>query len=118
MCRSKRKGKTARARKGGLRTLTLERDLSVKPVISTARSPVLVNVDVEGIPLRMALDIGMSVSVVSQQNYKQSFSSVKLETTELRLRTCTGEMLKPSGVLHMNVKHDQHSIVLPFHVLK
>lgn len=48
----------------------------------------------------MELDTGSAVTLIS----KEKFSTVKLEDTNMRLRTYTGENIKPLGVLTVTVK--------------
>jgi len=74
-------------------------------VNSVAKDDVIwVTPTVEGVPLNMELETGSAVTIISKADYKHKFCNMKLRDTELRLRTYTGEKIKPLGVLIVTVE--------------
>jgi len=59
---------------------------------------------VEGIPVKMELDTGSAVTIISKEDYEEKFNTLKLQATDMRLRTYTGEKIKPLGVLRVTVE--------------
>lgn len=102
----RKKKKQVCGNKAETHALTRNAGGGLHSVGSAARPPILVDVSVEGVPLCMELNTGASVSVVSRQQYKQLFASSSMQPTELRLRTYTGEVVKPCGVIHVHVAHN------------
>ena len=52
----------------------------------------------------MELDTGSAVTIISKEDYKDKFSSMKLRDTDLRLSTHTGKKMKLLGVLPVTVE--------------
>ena len=72
--------------------------LSCYPLIErTEHNPVVVHVSLNGNDVPMELDTGAAVSVMSSSCYDR-VSNSKLESSPLRLKTYTGEIVKPLGV--------------------
>ena len=63
---------------------------------------------VEGTPLRMELDTGSAVSVIPYQLYRAKFSHIKLQRSQITLRTYTGEKLYRKGKINCRVGLDGH----------
>ncbi|KAG0425204.1 hypothetical protein HPB47_027607 [Ixodes persulcatus] len=72
---------------------------------------------VQGVPLRMELDMGATVSMISHQQYKQLFASSSMKLTELRQQTYTDKMVRPCGVLQVHVEHNDQRQLFPLYVL-
>lgn len=88
-----------------VRSLETQDEFPLNGVTASARStPIMVEVQVQGTPLSMELDTGAAVSIISRSLHKRLFPSLRLEKTPLRLRTYTGQVIKPNGVLHVNVE--------------
>ncbi|XP_064487549.1 uncharacterized protein K02A2.6-like [Ornithodoros turicata] len=81
-------------------------------------APICFEVDIEGQKVNMELDTGAAVSVISEENYLRMFSHVSLNCTNVVLRTYTGEMLKPLGVLEVTVEYRGQRYSLPLHVIR
>ena len=60
--------------------------------------------------LEMELDTGSAIFVITFDQYQKHFSQMKLETTDITLKTYTGERFKSVGVLTvkftMKTKHN------------
>ncbi|XP_064478224.1 uncharacterized protein K02A2.6-like [Ornithodoros turicata] len=80
--------------------------------------PISFTMRVEDLPLCMELVTGAAVSVISMDDYKALFSSKVLTPTSLVLRTYTGEVVKPCGVIKVSVDHNGCHSQLPLHVLQ
>lgn len=55
--------------------------------------PIVVSMLINGIPIDMELDSGSPVSLMPLKTFNQLFKSVKLQRSDLRLSTYTGESL-------------------------
>ena len=77
----------------------------------------LVNVQVEGMPLKMELDTGSAVSVISKEVYEDKFKELPLRKTNLRLETYTKEAVCPLGVLTVQVSYKEQSRSLDLYVV-
>ena len=64
------------------------------------------NVNVNGRDIKMELDTGSAVTVMSKQDFLKHFPDHKLNDTRVRLKTYTGEKIKPMGILPVNVRHN------------
>lgn len=67
--------------------------------------PIMVNVQVEGQFLNFEVDSGACVSVINEQCYKDNFSALELQSTNLVLSSYTNQPIKPLGKLSVFVKH-------------
>ena len=89
---------------GNLGTYTMF--LSVK-----TRSPL--KIYLEGRPVTMELDTGSAVSVMSEGVYLEYLRHIPLKNTSLKLRTYTGESVKPLGFCYVTVQYQGQSKELP-----
>ena len=97
---------------------TNEADCDNLQSLEARRKPWLVDVRIEGQPIKMELDTGAAVSVMSGTDFKKYFgSSITLHNCSLRLRTYTGEVIKPLGMATMLVEHNKQEKRLPLYVL-
>lgn len=76
------------------------------------------NVYLEGGTVPMELDKGSAVSVMGEGVYREYLRYVPLEDAPLKLRTYTGEMVKPMGFCYMKVQYNGHSKKLPICITK
>ena len=77
-----------------------------------------VDLDVDGKPLKMELDTGSAVSIISFDLYQQKFNRLPLHKTGLSLKTYTGENIMPVGVLKVPVNCQNQREVLDLYVVK
>ena len=73
---------------------------------------------VEGKTLRMELDTGSAVSVISRDEYQRNFSEIPLEQTLIKLTTYTGETVVPVGVMKVHVAYNDQSTTSNLYVLE
>ena len=59
---------------------------------------------IEGHEMDMELDTGAAVSLISLELYKARFAQIRLRKTDVALKTYTGELLLPKGMLKVWVK--------------
>ncbi|XP_040354707.1 uncharacterized protein K02A2.6-like [Ixodes scapularis] len=113
----KRGERKPQGRKKSLKTLTVTKDAHVNRITAPKDQPLTVEVLVENSPVTMEIDTGAAVSVISKQQYRKRFAALNLKPTALRLKTYTGETVKPCGVLEVKVSHQEETRVLPLYVL-
>ena len=77
--------------------------------------PILVKVDINRIPTEMEVDTGASVTVIGESMFQRMFENhrPKLENTNIKLRTYTGEFIKAKGVAEVQVRYEDQSASLP-----
>ena len=109
-----RHGKYRRS-KGSVKQVSLEdfeqsdtdSDLPIKIIKSNSSiNPIMISLSVEGIPIQCELDTGSAVSVISFKTYQKLFSQLSLKDTSVTLKTYTGELIMPKGVLHVKVNYE------------
>ena len=79
--------------------------------------PIVIKVRVNGNEIPMELDTGAAVSVMSDSCYDR-VSSPRLNESPLRLKTYTGEVVKPLGIGTVDVTYGNQSCRLPVTVVK
>ncbi|XP_050046579.2 uncharacterized protein [Dermacentor andersoni] len=99
-----------------VRTLQSEDTGNVQMLSQRTRRPITVEVEIQGVPLRMVLDTGATVSVTSRQLFKKLRPPSKLEPTALRLKTYTG-VVQPCGVINAAVRYKDQVGDLPLYVV-
>ncbi|XP_040065679.1 uncharacterized protein LOC120839450 isoform X1 [Ixodes scapularis] len=114
-CRSAKK-KTVGGKKW-VRTLQSDDTFNVKMLSPQSRRPITVDVEVQGTSLSMELDTGATVSIIPKQQFKKFQPPLKLEPTELRLKTYTGEVVQPCGFVKASVRYKGQEDVLPLYVV-
>ena len=83
------------------------------------RNVIWVDVKVDWKPLKMELDTGSSVSIITHELYMTKFNEIPLLKTELLLKTYTGKNITPVGVLKTNVEDKgQQPLLLDLYVVK
>jgi hypothetical protein len=89
-------------------------------VTSIARSkPIMITVKVNNRDLKMELDTGASVSIISKSMFKSVFeNSVSIQVTDISLRTYLGEELPVLGVAEVEVAYKSQVVPLPLVVVK
>ena len=86
---------------------------------TTRHDPVFVELSVNGNVVRMELDTGAAVSVMSLAMYQRvTTSQKKLGKSTLKLKTYTGELVEPEGVGVVTVLYKSQRYSLPVTVVK
>ena len=83
-----------------------------------AADPVMVDVMVNGGPVRMEVDTGAAVSVMSQSSYERIRGDQPLRESGLKLKTYTGEIVTPRGVATVDVAYQDQQRQLPITVVE
>ncbi|XP_048059455.1 uncharacterized protein K02A2.6-like [Megalobrama amblycephala] len=73
---------------------------------------------IEGEPVRMEIDTGAAVSIVSDAVYHKTLKHVCLKPTNIVLKTYTGEPVAIRGVMDVEVELNGQSATLPLYVVK
>ena len=76
---------------------------------SSHKNPYMVTVELNGLEVKMELDTGASLSVISEDVYTQlkniEGSTLNLQDTKLTLKSYTGEIIPVLGTLSVEVKY-------------
>ena len=68
--------------------------------------PVHVRVQINGKPLKMEVDTGAALSIISEETRKAVFPEEKLRASELVLKTYTNEPMQVKGTLNVRVQYE------------
>ena len=84
--------------------------------LSVPGAPLCVSVLVEGKPLSMEVDTRASYSVIFNHTctYDQEFSTYQLQSSDVQLKTYTGEPLSVYGQFSAQVSYEDQSLPLKF----
>ena len=130
VCRSKAKqqkgGRTTVYRKPPGKTNVIHIDekevgteYTVNQLQDKQKSPYTVELSVNGAPLKMEVDTGAAVSLISEATYKRLWKNPpKLKPTTTRLRTYSGQQLVVLGTLVVNVKYETQQVARSLIVVK
>ena len=80
--------------------------------------PLMVDLCLNGKPVRMEVDTGAAVSVMSHSCYEKVKASNALVKSGLKLKTYTGEVVNPEGVGEVEVEYQNQRFQLPITVVK
>ena len=82
-----------------------------------AADPVMVDMLLNGKSVRMEVDTGAAVTVMSRSSYERVGSGQPLQESNLKLKTYTGEIVSPQGVGEVNVVYQDQQSQLPITVV-
>ncbi|KAL2077680.1 hypothetical protein ACEWY4_027184 [Coilia grayii] len=85
---------------------------------NAASSMIIIRPRIEGQLIDMELDTGAAVSLISRELYETKFGHLGLRNTDVVLKTYTGELLQPEGMLKVWVKLNRQKARLPLYVVK
>ena len=68
--------------------------------------------------VKMELDTRSALSIIPFENYKQMFQHIRLEKTEVTLKTCSCEKITPNGIINIPVQYNHQTKSLPLFVLE
>ena len=95
-------------------------DLKIKQVFvigAKSSDPFEVEMYLNDKPIRMEVDTGAAVSIISRSQQRQLLPNVPVLSSNIRLKTYTGERIDVIGELMVNVSHHQQSESLPLIVV-
>ncbi|CAG2199396.1 GALNT [Mytilus edulis] len=125
-CRSSGKPKQRPAQKNvnsldnQSREYTSDEDNSLKihSVKNSNQDSIWITPNVHGKEIRMELDTGSAVSVISALDYDKYFQNEKLESANVTLKTYSGELLIPTGYMNVQVKYNGQCENLKLYVVQ
>eukprot|EP00079_Xenopus_tropicalis_P035743 XP_017949514.1 PREDICTED: uncharacterized protein K02A2.6-like [Xenopus tropicalis] len=82
------------------------------------RSVIWLTPKIAGIPVKMELDTGSAVSIITHPEYKKLFKDTPLQKTKLLLKTYTGQKIVPLGVLNAKVEYNNFKGQLDLYVVE
>jgi len=75
--------------------------------------PIYATVQVNGVPVDLEVDTGASLTVMGDHKCKQALGDVQLRPTNIKLKTYSGEFIKPLGVIDVAVEQHGETVKLP-----
>eukprot|EP00079_Xenopus_tropicalis_P016020 XP_004914327.1 PREDICTED: uncharacterized protein K02A2.6-like [Xenopus tropicalis] len=72
---------------------------------------------IEGLRVEMEVDTGAAVSIISGELYRDKLSHIRLRHTNIVLKTYTGEVIRPEGVIKVCVKLNKQRARLPLYIV-
>ena len=73
---------------------------------------------IDGQPIQMELDTGAAVSVMPQSTFAQLKHQPPLKQTTVKLKTFSGELMKPIGVAAVKVDINGQSAIVDLYITK
>ena len=73
---------------------------------------------VDGKQLQFEVDTGASLSLISEETYKEFWPNMPLQDTTINLKTYTGTPLKVLGAMNASVSYGQQSVKLPLLIIE
>ena len=121
ICKSKRSGVHAVEEQDPYPSETDEDEYSdfssMYNISSGSEHPIMVDVQIENVPVGMELDTGSGKSIIGEKHYKEK-KSVKIHPSTMTFVTYTKEEVKPLGYLDVEVKYGDQLLTLPLYVIK
>ena len=93
-------------------------DAGIYKVKSDDYKEIFVTVEMDGKSVKLEVDTGSAISVIPKKKFDEIFLKRKLKSTDIILRTFSGEKLTPMGVTYIQVKHNNKMERLPLYVLQ
>ena len=93
------------------------REWGMFAVNSVPESGIKVDLKVNGVTLNMILDTGASLTIISKKTWRELFPNLKLEKSEMLLKTYSGEKLRVLGQAHVPVEYKTQKVELPLLVV-
>ena len=94
-----------------------DNELPIKRLQGKSSDIIWLTPKVEGVDLKMELDTGSCISVISQEDYKDNFSHIPLQKSDELLKTFTGEKISPLGVIPVHVEYNGQCKTLQLYVV-
>lgn len=90
---------------------------SIGKVQNTPDSGIQLELKANGVKMSMELDTGASVSIVSKETWQKELSKVKLQKSDVLLKTYTDEPLPIIGEAEVTVEYKTQKVILPLIVV-
>ncbi|CAC5359384.1 unnamed protein product [Mytilus coruscus] len=91
---------------------------TVKTCRTSDNKELKLDVKIEDVDYVMELDTGAAVSIIGEENYKKYFSNIKLQKSNVKLNTYTGDPITVIGEITVNVVYDKQTEILPLIAVK
>nr|XP_055076811.1 uncharacterized protein K02A2.6-like [Misgurnus anguillicaudatus] len=92
-------------------------NLEIYSLKSDLKQAIWLTPQVNGQTIRMELDTGSAVSVMSQHEFKEHFKYNKLKPSPVKLKTYTGEPIIPLGIMPVTVKYNDQQSELDLYIV-
>ena len=117
------KSATRQNQEQGLKTLAHEVSVTSNDCFNLysfmdSNKPLCITLNVNDSPVQMELDTGSALSFISYEEFSKKFKHLPLQSSNLILKTYTGEKVSPMGVCKVIVSHNNKSFNLELYVLK
>ena len=123
MCRSGKRQQVHEVHEVEESELESEDDLGMYTLYTVSRSgqsysSISEELVIEGVPLKMEIDTGASMSVVPSSFYKENLTHIPLKVSTLKLKDYGGNLIKVLGEVQVQVCYNQQSYTLPLIVIE
>ena len=88
---------------------------------SSESQPLAVELQIQNVPVRMEVDTGASLSIMSHQTYSSTWSKgclPPLKPTEAKLHTYTGERTDVIGAINVDAQYENQKASLNFVIMQ
>ncbi|CAC5379592.1 unnamed protein product [Mytilus coruscus] len=86
--------------------------------VNSKTKEITVDVKIDNKSVEMEVDTGSALSIIPKKEFDQMFPNRKLDSTDVILKTFSGEKFKPLGVTAVNVNYNDQSEVLSLYVVQ
>ncbi len=93
-------------------------NLEIYSLKSDLKQAIWLTPQVNGKSIRMELEIGSAVSVMSQHEFEKHFKTAKLKPSPVKLKMYTGEPIIPLGVMPVTVKYNDQQSELDLYIVR
>lgn len=93
-------------------------NLEIYSLKSDLKQAIWLTPQVNGQKIRMELDTGSAVSVMSQYEFEKYFKTTKLKPSPVKLKTYAGEPIIPLGVMPVTVKYNDQQSELDLYIVR
>ena len=115
------KNKTEKPQKRRIHHTEVDSDVELFHLHSMGKEkstqPIWISPKLNGTTVKMELDTGAAVSVMSKSDKDRLLPGLQLSDTSVMLRTYTGEAVKPVGVATVQVTYDTQDVKLPLYII-
>ena len=93
-------------------------DLFMTQEVDKTRDPIVITLELNGVPLDMELDTGASLTQLNESTYKAIThdASSGLQPSDAQLLTYTGQLVEILGTTTVQAKYGEQLLQLPVHV--
>ena len=94
-------------------------DLFMTQEVDKTRDPIVITLELNGVPLDMELDTGASLTLLNKSTYKAIThdASTGLQPSDAQLWTYTGQLVEILGTTTVQAKYGEQLLQLPVHVV-